>query len=362
VWLRYFSAWFVFLAVFVYLCFAAETVPGASVPVQPAAARDNATAKDNASVDNVTVRPKAMSEYEDVQAFVKDVAKRHNIPEKRLLKVFESVFFDASVLILIEKPAEKNPWSFYEKSILNAERIAQGKKYLKANESYLQAAESVYGVPSELLTAIIGVESYYGTVKFRRNAITSLGTLAFEYPRRAQFFKSELENLLVYATVNKLDPLKIMGSYAGAIGIPQFMPGNITHYGVDGDNDSRIDLVNSHPDAIFSIANYIKLHGWEKGGNAFDYVELDEGFTEADFFYNPCGSSYKTVDELKKMGVKFSGDYADAEPALLSRLDDENDTYKYVVFFKNSCPIHKYNNSLKYTVVIANLAEILKGD
>jgi membrane-bound lytic murein transglycosylase B len=140
------------------------------------------------------------------------------------------------------------------------------------------------------------------------------------------------------------------------------MPGNITIYGVDGDNDSTIDIMNSHPDAIFSIANYIKRHGWEKDGMTFDYVELGEGFTEEDFSPNPCtAGQYKTVGELKKMGVKFTLPYPDDLPALLSRLDDDNETYKYVAFFKNSCAIHKYNSSLKYTVAIANLAKILKG-
>jgi membrane-bound lytic murein transglycosylase B len=305
-----------------------------------------------------------MSEYEDVQTFIKDVAKKHKIPEKRLANIFRSVFFDPSVIALIERPAEKKVWVSYETAILSKERIELGKKYLKTNLTHLKAAETLFGVPPELLTAIIGVESYYGTVKFRRNAITSLGTLAFEYPRRARFFKSELENLLVYANENGLDPLKIMGSYAGAIGIPQFMPGNITRYGVDGDNDSKIDIVNSHPDAIFSVANYIKHYGWDawgKDNEIFDYVELGEGLSEEDFFNNPCGGGYKTVKELKALGVGFSGSYEDDILGLLSRLDDENDTYKYLVFFKNSCPIYKYNSSLKYTVVIANLAKILKS-
>jgi membrane-bound lytic murein transglycosylase B len=322
---------------------------------------DNISGNSDNLSSKAVVRPKAMASYEDVRIFIKDVAKKHKIPEKRLLKLFQNVFFDASVIELIERPAEKVSWTSYEKSLLSKERIDNGKKYLKTYDKYLKAAEARYGVPAELLAAIVGVESYYGTVKFRRNAITSLGTLAFEYPRRSQFFKRELENLLVYATVNSLDPLTIMGSYAGAVGIPQFMPGNITLYGVDGDNDNKIDIVTSHPDAIFSIANYIKAHGWNTGGETVDFVELGEGLTEEDFSLNPCGNSHKTVEELKKKGVKFASDYDNAAMGLLSRLDDENETYKYVVFFKNSCPIHKYNSSLKYTAAIARLAKILKG-
>jgi membrane-bound lytic murein transglycosylase B len=356
--LRYFKR-NIFLTVFVCLCLCLGAAAGADIP--PLAAADNTSDNDNASV-KPSVRPKAMAEYDDVKAFIKDFAKKHNIPEKRLLNIFKELYFDVTVLELIERPAEKSTWSYYEKSVLNKEKIADGKKYLITHAVYLKAAEEEFGVPPELLTAIIGIESYYGTVKFRRNALTSLGTLAFEYPRRSQFFKTELENLLIYATVNGLDPLLIMGSYAGAVGIPQFMPGNITIYGVDGDNDSKIDIVNSHPDAIFSIANYIKRHGWEKNGQTFTYVDLGEGLTEEDFFLQPCSKQYKTVGELKKQGVVFKKPFPDDLPALLSRLDDDNDTYKYVVFFKNSCAIHKYNNSLKYTVAIANLAEILKGE
>jgi membrane-bound lytic murein transglycosylase B len=352
--LRYFS--FTALLAVIVLTVGADLY-GGSAP-SSAVLHDNTSVKDN--ITKISVRPKAMSEYEDVAAFIKEAAKKHNIPENRLKKIFQSVFFDASVIELIEKPAEKNSWSFYEKSLLNKERIENGKKYLKNWLTHLKDAEKAFDVPPELVTAIIGVESYYGGVKFRRNAVTSLGTLAFEYPRRASFFRAELENLLVYAAVNKIDALSVMGSYAGAVGIPQFMPGNITTYGVDGDNDGKIDIVSNHPDSIFSIANYIKAHGWNKGGETIDYVKLDKAIADELFFYNPCGNNYKSVKELKAMGVEFTSNYDNESLGLLSRLDDDNNTYKHIVFFKNSCPIHRYNSSLKYTAAIASLAKILK--
>ena len=304
-------------------------------------------------------RTKAMSAYPDVQAFAKEIAAKNKLDEASILKAFDKSFFDYSIIDLLKTPAETKSWSWYSQTIVSEERIKNGRKYLETHRASLALAHKHWGVPQNLITAIIGIESTYGTYPFKRNAVTSLGTIAFEYPRRAKYFQSELESLFIFAAKDKTDPLTIKGSYAGAIGIPQFMPSNILQYGKDGDADGHIDLVGSHADAIESIAYYIFRHGWQEGKAMATLAKLTKTLPDSAFGNEPCNiKNYKTIRELKGLGVEFDNSYPDNTYAMLSRLDEDKG-YTTIVFFENSCPIHKYNRSLKYTAAISLLANEL---
>lgn len=308
-------------------------------------------------------RLKPMSEYEDVQKFINDISKKNRLDKKIVEEAFKNSYFDYSVIDLMEKPAEKRPWKHYSDMLISKDRVNKGKKYMRAHSKALANASKKYGVPKNVLTAIAGIESNYGSAPFKRTAVQSLGTLAFEYPRRSQYFQSELENIFILADKENVNPLTYYGSYAGAVGIAQFMPSNIIKYGKDGDGDGHIDIVNNHSDAIASIGNYLHEHGWQKGKDTAAFVTVPKNISDSLFANSPCDEKKrKTVKQWRKLGVKFKGKHPESARAVLSRLDEDNDKFTYAAFFENACPIHKYNNSLKYTAAISLLAKKLSDE
>jgi membrane-bound lytic murein transglycosylase B len=182
------------------------------------------------------------------------------------------------ILELMDKPAEKSmKWYEYRSRIVSTERAAAGIVFLDTYTAAFARAEVEYGVPRQIVAAIIGMESSYGTNRGKYRVLDSLGTLSFNYPRRAAFFQKELTAFLVLAKAGHVDPLTIQGSYAGAIGYPQFMPTNISKLATDFDDDGHIDLYNSPVDAIGSVAKYLRLNGWKAGQPVAAYLETSAG-------------------------------------------------------------------------------------
>ncbi|MDR0455023.1 MAG: lytic murein transglycosylase [Deferribacteraceae bacterium] len=305
-------------------------------------------------------RTKKMSEYQDVQDFINDISIKHKLDKKTITKAFDSSHFDNKVIELMNMPSEKKYWPEYSSKLISKERIDNGKKYIKDNKAALDGAYMRWGVPPNAVSAIIGIESNYGKVEIKRTALTGLATLAFEYPRRSKYFKEELISLFILADKEKTDPLSYKGSYAGAVGIPQFMPSNILRYGKDGDGDGQIDIVSSHNDAIESVAFYLKEHGWERDKNTIALVTLKQSLPDSDFGISSCDIKKRaTVKTLKSKGVVFNKTYPDNASGILAKLDKENNGFVPVVFFENACPIHRYNGNIKYTAAVALLAEML---
>jgi len=212
-------------------------------------------------------------EREEVKAFIADMVARHGFVEGELNTLFARVYRVDPVLQAIAAPAEIARWSDYRPIFVNPRRIAGGQAFWKTHEASLERAEQKYGVPAQVIVAIIGVETNYGRNSGRWRVVEALATLAFDYPPRANFFRTELENYLVHARDAGLDVFSVRGSYAGAIGIPQFMPGSLRRYAVDFDGDGAIDLSRNPADAIGSVANYLKQHGWRTG----EAVQRKEG-------------------------------------------------------------------------------------
>jgi membrane-bound lytic murein transglycosylase B len=298
-----------------------------------------------------------MITYPDVKAFAEEIIRRHNLDREMVISAFTRSYFDYRVTALMDRPAERQPWSWYFGRMVTRERVNNGKAYMRQHQEVLNAAYQAHGVPPHVITAIIGIESSYGQVTMRYDAVTALATLAFEYPRRATYFRGELEQLFIIANREGKDPTTFRSSFAGALGIPQFMPGSLARFGKSADGGNRVDIINSHPDAIMSVANYLRAHGWKRGDiNIVDLVTLEKPLPASAFAPGPCSTARaQSVQALKKLGVTFTKEFDTNAKGILSRMD-EGDDWVPVVFFPNACAINKYNRSLKYTSAVGMIA------
>ncbi len=206
----------------------------------------------------------AIEETEGFIHFVDNMVKNHQFDEPKLKQLFKSVDIKDNIIKAMTRPAEGLPWYKYRKIFMNDRRIKGGVKFWKENEATLLAVEEKYGVPAEIISAIIGVETLYGGNTGHHRVIDALSTLAFAYPKRSKFFTAELENFLILCREEKMNPLDPTGSYAGAMGIPQFMPSSYRNFAADFEGDGKRDIWNNSADAIASVANYFVKHGWHK--------------------------------------------------------------------------------------------------
>ena len=207
------------------------------------------------------------SNHKDSEKVIDELVTKHGFERTYVLEVLKDAKKRRTALNSVAKPAEKTKtWDDYKAIFLKNKRIVDGKKFIKKNIDTLERAEKEFGVPKEIITAILGVETNFGNNMGSYRVIDSLTTLGFDDPRRSKFFRSELIQLFLLTRENNLDILKIKGSYAGAMGYSQFISSSYRAYAIDYDGDGYIDLFNSIDDAIGSIANYLKRHGWKKEG------------------------------------------------------------------------------------------------
>ena len=190
---------------------------------------------------------------------------KHQFDESELDDLFETVEIKQDILKRIASPSEGLPWYKYRKIFLTEARIDAGVQFWRDNAPALAAAEQQYGVPAEIIVAIIGVETLFGKNTGNHRVIDALSTLAFAYPPRSKFFLGELENFLLLCRDEHINPADPVGSYAGAMGMPQFMPSSFRTYAVDFDNDNRRDIWHNNSDVIASVANYFAKHHWQTG-------------------------------------------------------------------------------------------------
>jgi membrane-bound lytic murein transglycosylase B len=228
----------------------------------------------------------------------------HQFDESELNELFQAVEIKEDILKKISSPAESLPWYKYRKIFITEARINNGVKFWQENESALTAVEQLTGIPAEIIIAIIGVETSYGQKTGNYRVIDALSTLAFTYPPRSKFFLSELENFLLLCREEHINPLEPVGSYAGAMGMPQFMPSSFRAYAADFDNDSHRDIWHNKGDVIASVANYFVKHQWQAGQAIAIPVEA-------------TGENYKTaltkglkpdlrLSELESLNLKIS--------------------------------------------------------
>lgn len=217
------------------------------------------------------------SKHPEAQDVINTLVKEHGFDESYLVKTLQTAKKQEQILKSMSSPAEFTwTWDRYKKLFLEKQRISNGKKFIKENFDLFQQVENDFGVPKEIITSILGVETRYGKIQGSYRVLDSLATLGFDFPRRSKFFKSELIQFFLLARENNLDINSVQGSYAGAMGYGQFISSSYRAYAVDYDGDGYADLFNSVPDAVASIANYLQKHGWRRNGNIVREVEMNQ--------------------------------------------------------------------------------------
>lgn len=305
--------------------------------------------------------PLAYTERSDVHDFIQDLVARHAFDAEELRLVFSRAQREDAVLALMRaQPRQSDSWEAYRALFVNERHVRAGLEYWKSHRAALARARAVHGVPEEIVVAIIGVETFYGRNTGRWRVIDALATLAFDYPPRARFFRGELENYLLFARELQLDVFSVKGSYAGAIGIPQFMPGSYLRYAVDFDGDGRTDLRDSPVDAIGSVANFLERHGWRAGApvqrGARVKGEEHEGLIATH------ARPQHTLAELKKAGVEPRGAPLPEETlAALLKLETPKRPADYRIGMHNLYVLTRYNRSVFYAFSVADLAEALRA-
>jgi membrane-bound lytic murein transglycosylase B len=277
------------------------------------------------------------------------------------LQLFAQVQTQGSALRAIDTPFVSPPkWFEYAPPLLSQARIDGGVAYWNANRNALERAEREYGVPAEIVVAIVGVETFYGRVSGRYRVIDALTTLAFDYPRRAEFFREELKQFLRLTREWKIPPLTAKGSFAGAMGVPQFMPTSFRRFAVDFDADGHIDLWTDSDDVIGSVANFLQKHGWQRGGPVLFGADVDPAAVPSLELTNGLSPMRGYGEWVARRIVARAPVEIDANAmAMLVQLD-ESDGPAYRLGFANFHALRQYNRSRLYATVVWELAQAVR--
>lgn len=288
--------------------------------------------------------------------FAAEVEKEYQIPAAEVKKWLSQAERMDSVLEAIQRPAEGVlNWDRYQDIFLTRKRIEAGRNFLETHKDTLADAEQKYGVPKEIIGAIIGVETFYGTRQGGYRVLDSLSTLAFDYPKRPLFWR-ELKAMFALAEAEGVDPGTIKGSYAGAMGYGQFIPTSYLAYAVDGDGDGKRDLWGNPVDAIHSVANYFSEHGWRTGEPVTQRVTVAGDNYQA--LVNTGRKPDSTVGALTSAGVTLSVPSAAERPANLMMLEGKQGE-EYWLGEYNFYVITQYNHSKLYAMAVYQLSEAL---
>jgi membrane-bound lytic murein transglycosylase B len=290
---------------------------------------------------------------EDEQVFVDQMVRKHGFDRAELTSLLQDAEFQQGIIDAISKPAESKPWYLYRPIMLTRERIEGGVEFWNANAAALARAEAQYGVPPEVVTAIIGVETKYGRNTGRHRVLDALVTLAFGYPKRAAFFRSELENFLLMAREEHLDARDLKGSYAGAMGRAQFMPSSFRNFAVDFDGDGRRDLWSNDADAIGSVASYLARNGWHRGEPVA--FPADGAGPDVRRFVEAGVKPAYTLGDMAAAGVRTPAGLTRGTPASLIELETEDGSEYWLGMF-NFYVITRYNRSTLYAMAVHQLS------
>src|SRR5947207_5027052 len=299
----------------------------------------------------------------EVRAFIDRMSAEHGFSARALRALFAQARYQPQIVAAMTRPVVSPP-KYYEFAprFLDPARIDAGAEFWRAHVEALDRARRAFGVPPEIVVAILGVESYYGRNTGGYRVLDALATLAFDYPRRAEFFRGELEQFLLLAREQGISPLSPKGSYAGAIGLPQFMPGSIRAYAVDFDHDGRIDLAGDANDAIGSVAHYLARHGWREDQPIMASARIEGEDPDAILRRFDGGIAERrslaawTHDGIT--GFSIPGDLG-SEPVGLLLLEGA-DAPTYWLVFENWYVLRRYNNSRLYASVVGQLAWSLR--
>lgn len=301
-------------------------------------------------------------EHPEFRAFLQEVTAQDGHDREQLLALFSTAQRLDSVLSSIARPAERTlTWADYRRIFMTDTRIEQGIAFHQQHAATLKRAEQQFGVPSTVIVAILGVETLYGQRKGEHRVLDALATLAFDYPPRARFFRGQLREFLKLADEANIDLASAKGSYAGAMGYPQFIPGSYRHYAIDYDDDGRIDLLNSPVDAIGSIANYLQRHQWQAGSGIALPASADnaERAAKVTLFTGKGRKSMLPASELAQHGLAAAQPLANNTGVLVMRLDGK-EGIEYWLGLNNFYAITRYNHSHLYAMAVYQLSEAIE--
>jgi len=319
--------------------------------------------------------PQRYANNPNVDAFIDDLVARYDFDSAALHALFNKVSYSTTAVKLVTPsatPAAKN-WRAYQGRFIEPVRIAAGVKFWRANQAALQRASQQYGVPPEDIVGILGVETIYGRYMGNFRALDALTTLTFDYPdtpnraERQATFRKNLEDLLVWTHDQQIDPTTVLGSYTGAIGIPQFLPSSIVQYAVDFDGNGKIDLRTSPADAIGSVANYLKQHGWETGRPVVWKIAGDpgsQGIAQAAADGQP--EPHWSLAQLTKAGMLLDEPNVNAmseagTPVVVVDLPTPGRATEYTIGLQNFYVLTRYNRSFFYALAVYQLGQAVKA-
>jgi membrane-bound lytic murein transglycosylase B len=297
---------------------------------------------------------------EGVEQLIAEMERDHGFDRSELEAILKRAHFRPRILEAMDRPYEAMPWYRYRGLFVTPELVDAGVAYWKAHAADLARAEATYGVSPEILVAVLGVETAYGAQTGTQRALDALATLAFCYAKRSDFFRGELKSLLVLAREEGIDPLTVKGSYAGALGKPQFIPSSYRTFAVDFDGDGRRDLWHSDADAIGSVANYFRKHGWQPGGPVAVPLSLPGGWPAGlDAADRQPAEPSIPLGRLRESGAILDGDLGVDTPVALIRLEGPSD--EYWAGFANFYAITRYNRSNLYAMAVYRLGQEIRA-
>lgn len=293
-------------------------------------------------------------ESPQIPLFIDEMVLKHHFRRDELVRVFQEAQFQQSAVDAITSPATLKPWPEYRAIFVNDARVAAGLKFWQQNAATLRRAEQRYGVPQEIIVALLGVETGYGRQMGGYRTLDALSTLAFNYPPRADFFRGELEQFLLLASEQQFNLLNVRGSYAGALGLPQFMPSSYRKYAVDFNGNGKVDLMHEPADAIGSAANYLKQYGWVTNGPvAIRGALVDAG-------YSGDVKAARPVSAWAQAGITALQPVTSDQPCRVVDFTVK-DGKEFWLVYGNFDVIMTYNNSSYYAMTVFQLAEALRA-
>jgi len=308
---------------------------------------------------NATAVADDLSKRKDIQLFINEMSEKHNFDKASLETIFSKTRMQPSIIKAISRPAERKPWHAYRPIFITQSRIDLGVEFWNEHEELLKRAEDKYGVPPEIIVGIIGVETRYGRNTGSYRVIDSLSTLAFDYPPRSKFFRSELKHYLLMTREEKVDPLSLKGSYAGAMGQPQFISSSFRSYAIDFDGDGKRDIWKNPADAIGSVANYFVRHGWKRGDKITQKMTASKNVEKALLKEKNLKPTH-TVSSLRQKGFTGIDKNIDANTlAAVINLEGAQGN-EHWLGLKNFYVITRYNHSALYAMAVYQLSEKIR--
>lgn len=308
------------------------------------------------SVQSSDLKPRKFDNLKAINQFIREMTSKHAFNQKKLEEIFQQVRLHPNIIEAISRPAESKPWYDYRPIFITESRVAGGVRFWQKNRATLERANTVFGIPIEIIVSIIGIETRYGRHTGHYPIIDSLSTLAFAYPPRSQFFRKELEQFLLMTREENHDPLLLKGSYAGAMGMPQFISSSFRRYAVDFDKDGVRNLWDSKADAIGSVANYFKKHHWQPGEPVISKVQVYgkkyQGLLSSGI------KPDKTQQELLDNGVILPDGLPEHLQGKLLKFETRSGP-EYWVGWPNFYVISRYNNSALYSMAVYQLSELI---